>query len=381
MDEQPRMRSAAGVVVLESSISSIEPTGLRYRGIAIDELVTFASYEEVAWLLLTGSLPSASELEQIYDDLAAGAVLPDPVWNSFAGLPAGSLPIARMQAVLPVLGLYVPALVSSRELPAPRRAVRLMGAFAALAGSANRGSRLQAVIAGEGANGDKRGVASIFMSAMNGDSVPADDVQALEEVLILYADHELNVSTFAGRVTASTRADLVSSVLAALCALRGPLHGGIDRFVRSMLAAVEHEGVDSALERYVRSGTPLPGFGHAVYRGMDPRAVLMRDLARRLAERTGERKFLELTETVEGVASYRRLPAPNVDLYAVAVYQSLRVPDDLTTLVFATGRMAGWCAHVLEQYEDNRLIRPRAAYIGPEPRTLSEARSGRSDES
>ena len=380
MDEQPRMRSAAGVVVLESSISSIEPTGLRYRGIAIDELVTFASYEEVAWLLLTGSLPSASELEQIYDDLAAGAVLPDPVWNAFEGLAAGSLPIARMQAVLPVLGLYVPALVGSRELPAPRRAVRLMGAFAALAGSANRGSRLQAVIAGEGANGDKRGVASIFMSAMNGDSVPADDVQALEEVLILYADHELNVSTFAGRVTASTRADLVSSVLAALCALRGPLHGGIDRFVRSMLAAVEHEGVDSALERYVRSGTPLPGFGHAVYRGMDPRAVLMRDLARRLAERTGERKFLELTETVEGVASYRRLPAPNVDLYAVAVYQSLRVPDDLTTLVFATGRMAGWCAHVLEQYEDNRLIRPRAAYIGPEPHSLSEARSGKSDD-
>ena len=380
MDEQPRMRSAAGVVVLESSISSIEPTGLRYRGIAIDELVTFASYEEVAWLLLTGSLPSASELEQIYDDLAAGAVLPDPVWNAFAGLPAGSLPIARMQAVLPVLGLYVPALVSSRELPAPRRAVRLIGAFAALAGSANRGSPLQAVIAAEGANGDKRGVASIFMSAMNGDSVPAEDVQALEEVLILYADHELNASTFAGRVTASTRADLVSSVLAALCALRGPLHGGIDRFVRSMLAAVEHEGVDSALERYVRSGTPLPGFGHAVYRGMDPRAVLMRDLARRLAERTGERKFLELTETVEGVASYRRLPAPNVDLYAVAVYQSLRVPDDLTTLVFATGRMAGWCAHVLEQYEDNRLIRPRAAYIGPEPHSLSEARSGKSDD-
>ena len=380
MDEQPRMRSAAGVVVLESSISSIEPTGLRYRGIAIDELVTFASYEEVAWLLLTGSLPSASELEQIYDDLAAGAVLPDPVWNAFAGLPAGSLPIARMQAVLPVLGLYVPALVTSRELPAPRRAVRLMGAFAALAGNANRGSSLQAVIAAEGANGDKRGVASIFMSAMNGDSVPAEDVQALEEVLILYADHELNASTFAGRVTASTRADLVSSVLAALCALRGPLHGGIDRFVRSMLAAVEHEGVDSALERYVRSGTPLPGFGHAVYRGMDPRAVLMRDLARRLAERTGERKFLELTETVEGVASYRRLPAPNVDLYAVAVYQSLRVPDDLTTLVFATGRMAGWCAHVLEQYEDNRLIRPRAAYIGPEPHSLSEARSGKSDD-
>jgi len=374
------MRSAAGVVVLESSISSIEPTGLRYRGIAIDELVTFASYEEVAWLLLTGSLPSASELEQIYDDLAAGAVLPDPVWNAFAGLPAGSLPIARMQAVLPVLGLYVPALVTSRELPAPRRAVRLIGAFAALAGNANRGSSLQAVIAAEGANGDKRGVASIFMSAMNGDSVPAEDVQALEEVLILYADHELNASTFAGRVTASTRADLVSSVLAALCALRGPLHGGIDRFVRSMLAAVEHEGVDSALERYVRSGTPLPGFGHAVYRGMDPRAVLMRDLARRLAERTGERKFLELTETVEGVASYRRLPAPNVDLYAVAVYQSLRVPDDLTTLVFATGRMAGWCAHVLEQYEDNRLIRPRAAYIGPEPHSLSEARSGKSDD-
>lgn len=368
MDEQPRARITPGVIVLQSSISSIDAANLRYRGIAIEELVEQASYEQVAWLLLTGSLPSALELTQISADLAAGSNVPEPVWEALWRLPPATLPVARMQTALPVLGQYVPALSETSDLSGPRRAMRLLGAFAVLAGSAQRAAPLEPPDTAIEAPASPCGVACSFLTAMRGRPPQAEAVRALEQVLILYADHELNASTFTGRVAASTRADLVSSVLAALCALRGPLHGGVDRFVRAMLAAAEQEGVENVLERYVRAGMSLPGFGHAVYRAKDPRAVQMQAIARRIAGPAGQGKLLELTEEIEATAAYHGLPAANVDLYTVVVYRSLGIPDALSTLVFATGRLAGWCAHILEQYHDNRLIRPRAAYIGPEPR-------------
>ncbi|HZQ37799.1 MAG TPA: citrate/2-methylcitrate synthase, partial [Dehalococcoidia bacterium] len=174
----------------------------------------------------------------------------------------------------------------------------------------------------------------------------------------------------AGRVAASTRADLISCTLAAISTLRGPLHGGIERLLRSLFAAAQEEGAERVVERYARAGTVLPGFGHTVYRGMDPRAVLMRDLAHRLAPAAGAGALLETTEAVVEAARVRGVPPPNVDLYTIVVYRALGIADPLAPLVFAMGRMAGWCAHILEQYQRNRLIRPRAEYIGPEPREL-----------
>ncbi len=352
------------MTVLESAISSIDASGLRYRGFPVEELAASATFEEVAWLLLTGSPASKGELAGAQAELHAGAAVPSLVWQALAALPTETPPMARMQAALPLLALTVPELREGADVPELQRALRLLGAFPVLAGSAARGMPVDfPLLAAAGA-----GTAIRFLTQARGEPVSAADARALEQVFILYADHELNASTFTGRVAASTRADLVSAVLAALCALRGPLHGGVDRYVRSMLAAAEQEGAESVVDRYLKAGSLLPGFGHAVYRGVDPRGVIMRDLARRLAPAAGLTGLLELTEAIERSATRRGIPAFNVDLFTVVVYRALGIPDALSTLVFATARLAGWCAHILEQYADNRLIRPRAAYIGPPAR-------------
>jgi citrate synthase len=350
-----------GVTVVESAISSIDAEGLRYRGYAVEELAARANYETVAWLLLTGAPPDAAQRIQLLADLDAGSEIPAPVWRALAELPEDALPVARLQVALPVLALTAPWLAEASPVAGTRRALHLLGAFATLAGRSSGPAPQTGAPAGSG-------VAARFLTLLRERPPAPAEFRALDEVLILYADHELNASTFAARVAASTRADLVSCVLAGLSALRGQLHGGVDRLVRAMLTAAEEEGVEPALERYRRQGTPLPGFGHAVYRGIDPRAVRMHALARALAPAAGQERWLRLTEEIEEAAGFARLPAANVDLYTPVVYRSLGIPDAMSTLVFALGRMAGWCAHILEQYERNRLIRPRAAYVGPEPR-------------
>lgn len=350
-----------GVTVVESAISSIDAEGLRYRGYAVEALAAHSDYETVAWLLLTGSAPDAAQRAQLLADLDAGCAVPEPVWRTLAALPPNALPVARLQVALPVLALTAPWLAETSSVAGTRRALHLIGAFATLAGRPAGPPPQPGAFAGSS-------VAARFLTLLREQPPAPAEIRALDEVLILYADHELNASTFAARVAASTRADLVSCVLAGLSALRGQLHGGVDRLVRALLAAAEEEGVEPALERYRRQGTSLPGFGHAVYRGIDPRAVRMHALARALAPAAGQGRWLRLTEEIEEAAGFARLPAANVDLYTPVVYRSLGIPDAMSTLVFALGRLAGWCAHILEQYERNRLIRPRAAYVGPAPR-------------
>jgi citrate synthase len=364
LTELPGHPSAGGVTVLASSISSIDADGLRYRGYRVEELAEFARYEEVAWLLLTGELPTGDEKNVIEDELQAGARVPEAVRRLLALLPADSPPVARVQAALPLLALTMKHGGAGTDDASPGTALRLQGAFAVLAGTALGGN----AAAESPPVSAPSTVARLLLTQIRGAAPAPAEVRALERVLILYADHELNASTFTGRVAASTRADLYSSVLAALSALSGPLHGGVDRYVRSMLAAAEQEGAESVVERYLRAGMLLPGFGHSVYRGDDPRGIIMRDLARQLAPASGQTRWLQLTEAIERAARGRGVPPFNVDLYTAVVYRSLGIPDALSTLVFATGRLAGWCAHILEQYADNRLIRPRAAYIGAGPR-------------
>jgi citrate synthase len=353
---QSTQTASAGTTVLESRITRIAPDGLRYRGIAIDDLAAHATYEEVAWLLWTGEPPTTAERDGLCMRIANGMALPASVWQTAAALPAAAPPVAKLQVLLPLLALALPDLAEDGPLEGTASAAQLLGAFTALAGSSLRPSGAQPAPRGS--------VAATFLALASNSEPPPEQVRALEQVLILYADHELNASTFAGRVAASTRADLVSSVLAALCALRGPLHGGVDRHVRALIAAAEQEGPRLVIDRYVRAGSRLPGFGHAVYRGADPRALLMHELARQLAPATGQERLLAVVEGIEAEAGRRGIPPANVDLFTVPVYRALGIPDPLSTLVFATGRMAGWTAHILEQYADNRLIRPRAAYDG-----------------
>ncbi|HLZ73332.1 MAG TPA: citrate/2-methylcitrate synthase [Dehalococcoidia bacterium] len=368
MAEPGELVKPFGVTVLPSAISSIDAEGLRYRGYRVEDLAARCRYEAVAWLLWTGELPSAGQRAALQADLAAGAALPAALRTAIAALPGGAPPSVRLQAALPLLGLHVAELGAPVETVTTGTVARLLSAVVLLVAEvAAAGSRPGADLP---LPPPEAGIAARFLAALRGSGAAPETARALEQVLILYADHELNASTFAGRVAASTRADLISCVLAALSTLRGPLHGGIDRQLRSLFAAAQEEGAESVVERYARAGAVLPGFGHAVYRGMDPRAVLMRELALRLAPAAGQGQLLETTEGVVEAARVRGVPPPNVDLYTLVLYRALDIPDQLSSLVFAMGRLAGWCAHILEQYERNRLIRPRAAYVGAEPREL-----------
>jgi citrate synthase len=358
------------VTVLESAISSIQDDVLRYRGYAVTELATAATFEEVAWLLWTGSAPDEAGREMLAGALRAGSALPQALGETLRRLPDDPAPLVRVLAALPQLPLVGPALDGADPEGFPRRAALLLGAFAVLAGSAASPERLEGSDAWPPS--PDRSVARVFLELARGVPPSEPEVRALDTVLTLYADHELNASTFTGRVTASTRASLVPCVLAALCALSGPLHGGVDRHVRAMLAAAGEEGAAGVIERYVRAGQPLPGFGHAVYQHGDPRAPIMRDLAFALAPSAARRPVAAVTREVEEEAARRGLPPANVDLYTVAVYRALGIPDALSPLVFATGRVAGWCAHIQEQYVRNRLIRPRAGYVGVAPRHWGE---------
>ncbi|MHB8575661.1 MAG: citrate/2-methylcitrate synthase [Dehalococcoidia bacterium] len=357
MAEQRDAPANTSVTMLESSISSIEQGVLRYRGISVEELAAALPYEDVAWFLWTGAVLDDTARTALYADLSAGAAIPERVWNVLRDLPEDAPAVARMQVALPLLALTVPALGEQSDLPGPRKAAHLLGAFVTLAGGLRTGVAAPPTVPWSGA-------ASVFLGGVRGEPPSAEAVRVLNQVFVLHADHELNASTFAGRVTASTRADLVTAVLAALSALRGPLHGGVERLVRAMLAAADEEGAESVVDRYIRAGSHLPGFGHSVYRGPDPRGVMLHELARELAPATGQGRLLELTESIEAEAARRGLPPSNVDLFTTVVYRSLGIPDALSPLVFATARVAGWCAHILEQYERNRLIRPRALYVG-----------------
>ncbi|HEY7294498.1 MAG TPA: citrate/2-methylcitrate synthase [Dehalococcoidia bacterium] len=366
MAEPGELVKPFGVTVLPSAISSIDAEGLRYRGYRVEELAARCSYEEVAWLLWTGELPEGEQRRHLQDVFAASVHPPEALRTAITALPAEAAPIARVQAALPLLGLHVQEFGAPVEGVTTGTVARLLAAFVLVVAEVAAAERGTPATPGPSSTG----IAGRFLAALQGTAPAPEAARAMEQVLILYADHELNASTFAGRVAASTRADLISCVLAALCALRGPLHGGIDRLLRSLFAAAQEEGAESVVERYARAGTTLPGFGHTVYRGMDPRAVVMRELALRLAPPAGQGALLEITEAVVEAARLRGVPPPNVDLYTIVVYRALGIPDQLSPLVFAMGRMAGWCAHILEQYERNRLIRPRAAYVGPEPREL-----------
>jgi citrate synthase len=208
-------------------------------------------------------------------------------------------------------------------------------------------------------------IAELLLTAWNDGPPAAADLALLDRTLLLVADHELNAATFAARVAASTRADLGSAVLAAAATYGGPLHGGAARFAGELLTAVAPEQATADVERRFDSGERIPGFGHSVYRRGDPRVPFFRQLAEERARATGDRHHLAIADHIAAIVAKRTGLLPNMDLYAAVCWLSLGVPADLLPAIFAVGRMAGWIAHVLEQSADNRLIRPRARYVGP----------------
>src|SRR5574340_1086043 len=351
-----------GVVAGESEICYIDGAAgiLSYRGYNIHTLADHANFEEVIYLLWNGSLPKRAELDQLKRDLAADRAIPDDV-TGFLGRVPKAAPMDVLRTAVSMLSLSDPEAGDMAPSANARRAMRLMARTATIVSAFDRLRNGKQVIEGDPA----LGFAANFLYTLTGKRPDSVMERAFDVALTLHADHELNASTFAARVTAATLSDIYSAVTSAIGALKGPLHGGANQDVIQWLLQVPDE--EAAAERVrntLSRKVKVPGFGHRVYRTEDPRATHLRVLSEELGKRTGEEKLFRLSRRMETVVKEEKKLNPNVDFYSASTYYSLGIPIDLFTPVFAVSRMSGWTAHVLEQYRNNRLIRPRAEYKG-----------------
>jgi citrate synthase len=351
-----------GVVAGESEICYIDGNEgiLSYRGFNIHTLAEHATFEEVIYLLWNGSLPTKAELDKLKANLAAHRALPPHVIE-FLKINANSSPMDVLRTVVSMLSLYDPIAKDMSSDANRLKAAKLMSQTGTIVTTLDRIRKDQPVIPGDPA----LGMAANFLYTLTGNRPDPVMERTFDVALILHADHELNASTFAARVTAATLSDIYSAVTSAIGALKGPLHGGANEDVIKMLLAVgdADKAVARAHDMFAHK-IKIPGFGHRVYKTEDPRATHLRKLSEELGKVTGQENLYLMSKRVEEtVRTEKRLNA-NVDFYSASTYYSLGIPIDLYTPIFAVSRMSGWTAHVLEQYHNNRLIRPRAEYLG-----------------
>jgi len=357
-----------GVVAGESEICYIDGYAgvLSYRGYNIHTLAEHATFEEVIWLLWKGKLPNQSELAGLKSDLFANAAIPPQVTDFLKANLKGS-PMDVLRTAVSMLSLYdplanVPAVGPESQEANQTKAIKLMAQTSTIVSSFGRLRAGQSVIAPDAS----LSFAGNFLYCLTGKRPDKIMEHVFDVALTLHADHELNASTFAARVTAATLSDIYSSVTSGIGALKGPLHGGANEEVIRML--LEVGTADKAVERVQKmlsvKGVKVPGFGHRVYRTDDPRATHLRIMSEELGKSTGHEDLYLMSKRVEETVRAEKKLNPNVDFYSASTYYSLGIPIDLFTPIFAVSRMSGWTAHVLEQYHNNRLIRPRAEYKG-----------------
>ncbi|HZS86585.1 MAG TPA: citrate synthase [Chloroflexota bacterium] len=335
---------------------------LLYFGVDIRDLAAHSSFEETVYLLWHGRLPKRDELAQLTADLAHNRALPPDVLRVMRELPRTAVPMELLRTVVSLLSMYDPDDADSSREANVRKATRLVAQTPTIVAaiSAIRDGREPV------APREDLGLAANFLYMLFGKEQDATAVHAMDVALILHADHELNASTFAARVTAATLADMYSAVVAAICALKGPLHGGANEQVFRMLTAIDRpERAEDYVKQQLDAGQKIMGFGHRVYRTDDPRAIILSGLSQQLGRERGEPKWYEISRRVADTVKAEKELYPNVDFYSASTYHSLGIATDLFTPVFAVSRMSGWTAHILEQYGNNRLIRPRAEYTGP----------------
>jgi len=338
---------------------------LAYCGYDIHDLARHATFEEVCFLLWHHRLPSRAELGDLQSQLIAGRPLPEAVIRVMRSLPAGD-GMDALRTLTSVLAHYDPDVNDNSPQANYRKAVRLtaqLGSLVATLGRVNAGG-------GPMSPDPVLGHAANFLYMLTGERPSGLATRAFDVALILHADHELNASTFAARVAAATLTDLHSTIVAAIGTLKGPLHGGANADVMRLLLELGKdappEKVDEAIRAKLARKDKIPGFGHRVYHTEDPRATHLRQMSRDLGQRAGEPQWFEMSQRIEALVKGEKKLNPNVDFYSASTYHALGIPIDLFTPIFAVSRISGWTAHVLEQYANNRLIRPRAEYNGPE---------------
>lgn len=352
-----------GVVAGRSALSSVdgEVGRLTYRGIDIADLVgAETTFEEVAYLLWHDELPSRSQLDALTNQLNESRGLPGPVMDMLASLPDDSTPMVALRTAVSMLGSFDPDQGDDSLEAAERKAVRLLAQTPNIVAQAGR------LLEGRDPLDPPDGsIAESFLATYFGEAPKPEATRTIDVMLVLQADHEFNASTFAARVIAATLTDMHSAIAGAVGALRGPLHGGANQAVLEMLLQVTspEEAEAWVLDKLAKRELVM-GFGHAVYRTADPRATILREIARELAPASGHAEWFETSQVMEAVMLREKNLNSNVDFYAATVYASLGIPPDLFTPIFAISRMSGWTAHVLEQQGNNRIIRPRAEYVG-----------------
>ncbi len=354
-----------GVIAAVSSICFIDGDRgiLAYRGIDIHELADNSTFEETCYLLWFGKLPNRAELREFTRALADERKLDTAIINLLRQAPRHALPMDVLRTAVSALSFYDPEENVNTPEANLHKSLRLTSQLAMIVAAYDRIRKGRPI-----AEPDRSlSHAANFLLMLNGEPPSKTAERALDIALILHADHELNASTFAARVTAATLSDMHSAITSGIGALKGPLHGGANEAVFKILAEIAKAGADPVehIKGMLAQKKKIPGFGHRVYHTEDPRATHLRQMSRELGESSGQAKWFEYSSKIEQFMKAEKKLNANVDFYSASTYYTLGIDLDLFTPIFAVSRISGWTAHVMEQLGDNRLIRPRADYVGP----------------
>jgi citrate synthase len=361
----PPVKGLEGIIATKSSICWIDGAAgvLAYRGVDIHELADHSDFEETTYLLWYGRLPNKQELAQFHKDLAAARTLNPQIYDFLRMVPRDANPMEVLRTAVSLLSLYDPDEKDSSHDANLRKAYRITSQIAMIVAIFDRIRKGRPIVDSD----PTLSHSANFLKMLTGDQPLDQATRALDVALILQADHELNASTFAARVIASTLADMHSAITGAVGALKGPLHGGANAETMKLLYAIDKSGTDPT--EYVRQmlaqKKKISGFGHRVYTTEDPRATHLRQMSEVLGKASGNPKWFDMSRKIELFIKKEKNLNANVDFYSASTYTALGIDIDLFTPIFAISRISGWAAHVIEQLDDNRLIRPRADYIGP----------------
>jgi citrate synthase len=354
-----------GVVAANSSICYIDGDQgiLAYRGIDIHELADHSNFEEVCYLLWFGKLPTRTELAEFKMQLVRERKLDAQIISLIRQAPKHALPMDVLRTIVSALALFDPEEKSNDSDANLRKSTRLTSQIAMIVATYDRIRKNLPLVEPDRSLSH----AGNFLYMLNGQVPSETATRALDIALILHADHELNASTFAARVTAATLSDVHSAITSAIGALKGPLHGGANEAVFQILQQISDSGADPVeyIKGMLAQKKKIPGFGHRVYTTEDPRATHLRQMSRDLGYSSGQSKWFEISHKIEEYINAEKKLNANVDFYSASTYHTLGIDIDLFTPIFAVSRISGWTAHVMEQLNDNRLIRPRAEYVGP----------------
>jgi citrate synthase len=360
------VKGLEGIVAANSGICWIDGEAgvLAYRGIDIHELASKSTFEETAYLLWFGALPTQAELADFTQKLAAARVLDPKIIELMKSFPASATPMEVLRTVVSALSMYDPSEKAVDHDSNVRKSFALTAQIAMVVAYYDRIRKGLSLPEPD----PSLSHAGNFVWMLTGEKPSETATKTLDVALILHADHELNASTFAARVIAATLSDVHSAITGAIGALKGPLHGGANEAVMHLLFAIEKAGADPTeyVQGMLARKEKISGFGHRVYKTEDPRATHLRKMSEDLGNSKGDPRWFNMSRAIEQYIKKEKKLNANVDFYSASTYTTLGIDIDLFTPIFAVSRIAGWAAHVIEQLDDNRLIRPRADYIGPE---------------